>query len=123
MRRPLAYLAAWTVATAITAGISWLGIRSVLIAAAPSPSPTDRWTQVGDDTFKRTFHLVGGDVTTRVSRDRIQLTPTPRPAYNVETTRIAQDAVMVTFTADRKLSRLLVRWLDGPYAEVTESVT
>jgi hypothetical protein len=31
--------------------------------------------------------------------------------------------VMVTFTADRKLSRLLVRWLDGPYAEVTESVT
>ena len=59
----------------------------------------------------------------RVSRDRVQVTPTPRPTYNVETTRIAQDAVMVTFTADRKLSRLLVRWLDGPYAEVTESVT
>jgi len=30
-------LVAWAVATAVTAGMSWLGIRSVLVAAAPSP--------------------------------------------------------------------------------------
>ncbi len=38
MRRRLAYLLAWTVATTVTVGASWLGIRSVLDAAAPSRS-------------------------------------------------------------------------------------
>jgi hypothetical protein len=33
--RPLAYLLAWGIATALTVGASWLGIRSVLSAAAP----------------------------------------------------------------------------------------
>jgi hypothetical protein len=37
VRRRLVYLVAWAVATAVTAGISWLGIRSVLVAVAPSP--------------------------------------------------------------------------------------
>jgi hypothetical protein len=33
--RRLAYLIAWAVATAVTVGVAWLGIRSVLVAAAP----------------------------------------------------------------------------------------
>ncbi len=37
VRRRLVYFIAWAVATAVTAGMSWLGIRSVLVAAAPSP--------------------------------------------------------------------------------------
>jgi hypothetical protein len=37
VRRRLAYFVAWAVATAVTVGMSWLGIRSVLVAAAPSP--------------------------------------------------------------------------------------
>jgi hypothetical protein len=36
VRRRLGYLVAWAVASAVTAGVAWLGIRSVLIAAAPS---------------------------------------------------------------------------------------
>jgi len=32
----LVYPIAWAVATAVTVGIAWLGIRSVLVAAAPS---------------------------------------------------------------------------------------
>ena len=35
VRRRLAYAVAWTLATAATVGASWLGIRSVLDAAAP----------------------------------------------------------------------------------------
>jgi hypothetical protein len=37
VRRRLAYLLAWAVATSVTAAVAWLGIRSVLVAAAPSP--------------------------------------------------------------------------------------
>jgi hypothetical protein len=33
--RRLAFVAAWLTLTAITAGVAWLGIRSVLLAAAP----------------------------------------------------------------------------------------
>jgi hypothetical protein len=36
VRRRLGYLLAWAVASAVTAGVAWLGIRSVLVAAAPS---------------------------------------------------------------------------------------
>ena len=36
VRRRLGYLVAWAVASAVTAGVAWLGIRSVLIAAAPN---------------------------------------------------------------------------------------
>ncbi|GAB7037505.1 MULTISPECIES: hypothetical protein [Catenuloplanes] len=35
MRRRLAYLLVWAVATAVAAGGSWLGIRSIIGAAAP----------------------------------------------------------------------------------------
>jgi hypothetical protein len=35
VRRRLAYVIAWTVATAVTVIVAWLGIRSVLVAAAP----------------------------------------------------------------------------------------
>jgi hypothetical protein len=36
VRRRLIYLTAWAVATTVTVGIAWLGIRSVLAAAAPA---------------------------------------------------------------------------------------
>jgi hypothetical protein len=38
VRRRLAYVLVWTLATTVTVGASWLGIRSVLVAAAPSRS-------------------------------------------------------------------------------------
>src|SRR3954469_17481658 len=36
VHRRLAYLLAWAVAATVTVSISWLGIRSVLAAAAPT---------------------------------------------------------------------------------------
>src|SRR5262245_36605169 len=36
VRRLLGYLIAWVVASTVTAGVAWLGIRSVLVAAAPN---------------------------------------------------------------------------------------
>jgi hypothetical protein len=36
VRRRLWYLLAWAVATSVTVGVSWLGIRSVLAVAAPN---------------------------------------------------------------------------------------
>jgi hypothetical protein len=38
MRRRLTYLAVWALATAITIGVSYWGIRSVLVAASPQGS-------------------------------------------------------------------------------------
>jgi hypothetical protein len=36
VRRRLVYLIAWAAATTVTVGVAWWGIRSVLVAAAPS---------------------------------------------------------------------------------------
>src|SRR5689334_11451699 len=36
VHRRLAYLLAWAVAATVTVSIAWLGIRSVLVAAAPT---------------------------------------------------------------------------------------
>ena len=36
--------------------------------------------------------------------------------------RLGDDAVEVSFTRDRHAYRVLAKWLDGPYAELTESV-
>jgi hypothetical protein len=159
--RRLAYLVAWAVAATVTVSISWLGIRSVLAAAAPtrtvplsavglrkvapltgqpappgqsnapangssqsgpSPSPTETWTQDGE-TFKRTFRTVGGDVAFFTGKDQVQVaSSSPKTGYTVNVTRYAGDSVMVSFFGNRQTSRVWVRWWNGPYAEVTESV-
>jgi hypothetical protein len=156
---------AWAVATVVTVGIAWLGIRSVLIAAAPTrttplsaaelrgiapttpavtptpaspspspppaptagpPSPTrspaEAWTQ-SNNGYKRAFHLVGGDVVAWAGHDDAQILSTnPHQGYQVNVTRYSGDSVMVSFFHDRRTSRVWVRWWNGPYAEVTESV-
>jgi hypothetical protein len=164
VHRRLAYLLAWAVAATVTVSIAWLGIRSVLAAAAPTrtvplsavglrkvapltgsaapatgpnttnapggnpgasgvtPSPTETWTQDGE-TFKRTFRTSGGDVAFFTGKDQVQVASSlPKSGYTVNVTRYAGDSVMVSFFGNRQTSRVWVRWWNGPYAEVTESV-
>jgi hypothetical protein len=159
VHRRLAYLLAWAVAATVTVSIAWLGIRSVLAAAAPTrtvplsavqlrrvaplippdssaspiPSgsssrpngqttPTESWQQDGEG-FKRVFHTVGGDVEFFTAKDAVQVaSSTPKQGYTVNVTRYGGDSVMVSFFGNRKTSRVWVRWWNGPYAEITESV-
>jgi pyruvate/2-oxoglutarate dehydrogenase complex dihydrolipoamide acyltransferase (E2) component len=170
--RRVGYLLVWTVATIVTVGASWLGIRYTLFAAAPSggqpisaadlrqaapttavrttpaapkPTPTPApttpaaqpspsasptgtpWVPVpdghGNTAYKRTFRLVGGDVTmlcgpleTRV------LAVQPHRGYTVEQFREGPRTVRVSLVSSRHASRLYTAWRDGPYAELTESV-
>ena len=48
------------------------------------------------------------------------LSSAPRPGFDVNTSRAAQDAVTVTFSAPRRVCRVSARWMNGPYAEVGE---
>jgi hypothetical protein len=170
VHRRLAYLLAWSVAAMITVSAAWLGIRSVLAAAAPTrtvplsaaqlrrvapltppgpPSPsavgsagssaTDapssqpaapdpasassgNWSADGEG-FRRVFHTVGGEVGFFTAKDVAQVTSsTPKPGYTVNVTRYGPDSVMVSFFGSRKTSRVWVRWWNGPYGEITESV-
>jgi hypothetical protein len=158
VHRRLAYLLAWAVAATVTVSVAWLGIRSVLAAAAPtrtvplsavqlrrvaplvppdsstSPAPsgssrpngpatpTESWQQDGEG-FKRTFHTVGGDVEFFTTKDAVQVaSSSPKQGYTVNVTRYGGDSVMVSFFGNRKTSRVWVRWWNGPYAEITESV-
>jgi hypothetical protein len=168
VHRRLAYLLAWSIAAMITVSAAWLGIRSVLAAAAPTrtvplaatqlrraapltqpsssassstgpsssagapssqPSASDpaaasagSW-QADGDGFRRNFHAVGGDVGFFTAKDVVQVTSsTPKPGYTVNVTRYGPDSVMVSFFGSRKTSRVWVRWWNGPYGEVTESV-
>lgn len=55
--RRLGYLLVWTVATLLTVGASWLGIRSALVAAAPTrtqPLSAERLRQAAPTTPVRT---------------------------------------------------------------------
>jgi hypothetical protein len=165
VHRRLAYLLAWSVAAMITVSAAWLGIRSVLAAAAPtrtvplaatqlrravplaqpsssapsSPGPSSSagaqssasdpaaasagtW-QADGDGFRRSFRAVGGDVGFFTAKDVVQVTSsTPKAGYTVNVTRYGPDSVMVSFFGSRKTSRVWVRWWNGPYGEVTESV-
>jgi hypothetical protein len=162
VHRQLAYLLAWAVAATITVSVAWLGIRSVLAAAAPtrtvplsavqlrrvaplippgspgaqnpsaptSPSASQSvpnssdgsWEQDGQG-FKRTFSTIGGGVEFFTAKDAVQVaSSTPKPGYTVNVTRYGGDSVMVSFFGNRKTSRVWVRWWNGPYAEITESV-
>src|SRR5262245_35234013 len=121
VHRRLAYLLAWAVAAAITVSVAWLGIRSVLAAAAPTrtvplsavglrkaaplpatpqaqsggasrapggstqltPSPNETWAKDGE-TFKRTFHTAGGDVSFFTGKDQVQVASSaPKTGYTV----------------------------------------
>jgi hypothetical protein len=158
VHRRLAYLLAWVVASAVTVSIAWLGIRSVLAAAAPTRTvplsavglrkaaplpgatqppavgqsrpagngqaapPNESWVRDGE-TYKRSFHVVGGDVSFFMTKDQVQVASSvAKPGYTVNLNRYAGDSVMVSFFGDRQTSRVWVRWWNGPYAEVTESV-
>ncbi|WP_203981369.1 hypothetical protein [Planosporangium flavigriseum] len=189
MHRRLAYLLAWSVAAMITVSAAWLGIRSVLVAAAPTrpaplaaaqlrrvapltqpsssaspssstssstgarspgtgpssgpaasapgtpdpaasnpavtnPAASSAGTWQADGAgFRRTFRTIGGDVGFFTAKDVVQVaSSSPKPGYTVNVTRYGQDSVMVSFFGNRKTSRVWVRWWNGPYGEVTESV-
>jgi hypothetical protein len=162
VHRQLAYLLAWAMAATITVSVAWLGIRSVLAAAAPtrtvplsavqlrrvaplvppdsagsgSPASPGRpsaskspsapanstWEQDGQG-FKRAFSTIGGDVEFFTAKDAVQVASSvPKQGYTVNVTRYGADSVMVSFFGNRKTSRVWVRWWNGPYAEITESV-
>jgi hypothetical protein len=188
VHRRLAYLLAWSVAAMITVSAAWLGIRSVLAAAAPTrtvpltsaqlrrvvplpqpgsstpaasaaarpsqpptsgqpgsgqpgsgqpgsgqpgsgPASSDpaaasagTW-QADGDGFRRSFRTIGGEVGFFTAKDMVQVTSsTPKTGYTVNVTRYGPDSVMVSFFGSRKTSRVWVRWWNGPYGEVTESV-
>ncbi|GII21513.1 hypothetical protein Pme01_11100 [Planosporangium mesophilum] len=83
---------------------------------------TGGWQPSGDG-FKRVFHTVGGDADFFMTKDAVQVSSsTPRAGYTVNVTRYGVDSVMVSFFGNRKTSRIWVRWWNGPYGEVTESV-
>lgn len=147
----------------ITVSAAWLGIRSVLAAAAPtrtvpltsaqlrrvvpvtqpsspgpsasasagSPQPADSnpaaastgtWHTDGAG-YSRSFRTLGGQVNFFTGKDVVQVTSSsPNPGYTVNVTRYGPDSVMVSFFGTRKTSRVWVRWWNGPYGEVTESV-
>jgi hypothetical protein len=102
------------------AGAPATGSQSLGSAVASSGAA---WEKVGDG-FRRVFHTVGGDVDFSTAKDAVQVASTkPRPGYTPNVTRYGTDSVMVSFFNNRKTSRVWVRWWNGPYAEVTESVT
>ena len=168
MTRWLAYLVAWVVLTAVTAGVSWFGLRTVLSAATPkrsvattngsglsdggppaggvpgaggaeqpgspgptvpasrAPGPNETWTALpdgrGGTAYRRTFRLTGGETVIMAEEVAVRvLTTAAKPGYSVNVTRSGDGGVQVSFIADRKASRVYVRWWSGPYAEVTES--
>jgi hypothetical protein len=97
-----------------------VGSQSIGSAVASSPGA---WTKEGAG-FSRVFHTIGGDVDVFTGTGAVQVVSnTPRPGYTVTVTRYAVDSVMVSFFSNRKTSRVWIRWWNGPYAEVTESVT
>jgi hypothetical protein len=56
-------------------------------------------------------------------RERVQIvSSTPKPGYKPDVSKFASDSIMISFFADHKVSRVWVRWWNGPYAEITESV-
>src|SRR6266487_3097261 len=128
VHRRLAYLLAWAVAASVTVGAAWLGIRSVLVAAAPT-----RTVPLSAVGLRKVAPLTPSPAPNAARPANPgspgSATGAPQPAetwtkdgdtFNV--TRYAPDSVMVSFFGNRQTSRVWVRWWDGPYAEVTESV-
>lgn len=103
------------------------GSRLPSVAPAAGAPAAPGWTAVpngrGGTAFRRTFRTTGGDVSVwcEPGSARVQ-EAVPKAGYTVDVTRLAVDAVQVSFVHERQASRLLVRWWDAPYAELTESV-
>src|SRR5262249_17951919 len=90
-----------------------------------SPSPSDTWQPVPDGKggtgYRRTFRTSGGDVVVFAARGDVRIESSkPKPGFSVNVNRQAADSVMVSFFGPRKASRVWARWMNGPYAEVTE---
>ncbi|MDT4989521.1 MAG: hypothetical protein QOI74_3615 [Micromonosporaceae bacterium] len=101
-------------------GSQSIGSQSIGSAVASS---AETWVKDGAG-FRRVFHTIGGDVDFFTGTGAVQVVSnTPRPGYTVTVTRYAVDSIMVSFFSNRKTSRVWARWWNGPYAEVTESVT
>jgi hypothetical protein len=91
-------------------------------ALDPAAASAGRW-QADGDGFRRTFRTDGGEVGFFTAKEAVQVTSsTPKPGYTVNVSRFGGDSVMVSFFGGRKTSRVWVRWWNGPYGEVTESV-
>lgn len=146
MRRSLGYLLAWTAATAVAVGGSWVSLQPLLAAAAerpPSleagqlrdmatwrPSPTlirptsdTEWREVSEHgALRRTFVLRGGEASFEVERGRVELlSHSANQDYRADVTRKARHSLLVSFTSEGHASRVWVQWRNGPYAEITES--
>jgi hypothetical protein len=96
--------------------------------AATSPLPSQTWTpaadQRGGTAYRRTIRTAGGDAVISCAKNSVQVVSlSPRDGYTVNVTRYASDSVQVSFLSDRKTSRVWGRWWDGPYAEVSESLS
>jgi len=152
VRLKLGYLLAWAVATTVVAGVAWLGVRQVLTApvrtrpainvatqsARPSQAPappgpalaaasTANWTSVsngrGATAYRRVIRTNGGEASVWAEPGEARvLATTPKAGYTVNIKRLAGDWVEVTFSRGRQVSRVVVRWWDAPYAEVSESL-
>lgn len=96
--------------------------------APPPPQPllpaTSEWNERPDgDGFERTFIVRGGEAVFRASRSWVDVVEhTPNPGYEVSVNRWSRDSVILSFESEEFTSRIWVRWRNGPYAEVTESV-
>ncbi|HWG97846.1 MAG TPA: hypothetical protein VNV66_00625, partial [Pilimelia sp.] len=95
-----------------------------------SPTATPGWVRVGDGwgspSYRRTFRLVGGTVTVVVSRGAVRVVEArPAPGFRfgggVAGGSGEQHGGRLEFASPRHVSRLLVGWREGPYAEITES--
>jgi hypothetical protein len=95
-------------------------------AARPSPSQTPGWVRVADEpdggTFQRRFRVTGGEAVVVVSAEETRVVSV-RPARNFRAqVDEGQGAIRISFLSERRVSRVLFLWRDGPYAEVSESV-
>lgn len=115
-------------------------------SVAPKPTPSSRptahpspgagtvgaqttssaWEEVpdgrGGTAFKRTFHLVGGDLTVLSdSHEAKVLSSRPKPGFVVFVSHFDFRTILVSLASTTHTSRLFVSWRDGPYASITES--
>jgi hypothetical protein len=91
-------------------------------ALDPAAASAGSWRADGDG-FRRTFRTDGGEVEFVAAKDAVQvISSPPKPGYTVNVSQFGRDSVMVSFFGGRKTSRVWVRWWNGPYGEVTESV-
>lgn len=100
---------------------------SAFPATSATSTPAGVWAPVpdgrGGTAYRRTFRTDGGTVTFSAAPGDVRvLSSGPRAGFTEQTTRLGGDAVVVSFTRGQTGWRVLVRWWNGPYAEVTEAL-